>query len=380
MLHARGLEDVYPTTLSDVYPVTALTATPQAGELGFGFKIPNPINVVKDVGKATVGAAKGVGKGIVKAGEATVKIGGKVVDLAILPFDAMVKLSVKLANMMCNMPPALQVSTAMAAGAAAGKPMSPQEAQQFNRMFCSLARQMKSGGIKSAKDLANFKKMLPIATKIGMEAGNMAMRQSMQGMSAGLQQQMAAGGASPAERAAAQQMTGFAELDALLDQSAKELANVDTPKQAFNKGVKAGRGFFSRTARKALQNVAAQGVANVTARKVAETISPPPSPPAPGMPPPPAPPPSPKVQEKAQAAALQTMVNVLKKQGNLAAIEGILENLAAGGQVQLVAKFRATGKFSGAPVSPRGKYGLLLALSGAGLVTGSVLAYRASRA
>jgi len=366
MLHAPGLTDVYPET-----------AGPLASQLGFGFKLPNPINVVKDVGKGAVDVAKDVGKGIVKAGEATVKIGGKVVDLALLPFDLMIKLSVKLANMICRMPPELQISAAMAAGAAAGKPMNPQEAQQFNRMFCSLAQQMKAGGIKSAKDLANFKKMLPIATKMGMEAGNMAMKQSMSSMSAGLQQQMAAAGAPPAEQVAAQQVTGVAELNALLDQSEKELKNVESPQQAFKKGARAGRGFL-KTARRSLQRVAAEGVANVAARKAEEKFAPvapaPPAPPAVK----PTPPKSRKAQEAAQAAALQTMVNVLKKQGNTRAIQGILENLAAEGQTRLVAKFRATGTFGAPPVSKNVKRGILLGLTGLAVGTGAYLTMRST--
>lgn len=238
------------------------------GALGFSF--PNPIKAVESIGKgavkgvkaagrATAKAAATVGKGAIAAGKFTVKIGGKVVDVALMPFTVMLRISKKLANVLCAMPPATFAAAASAGSSAAGAPMNPQQSAQFRKVFCSVASALEKGQIKNARDLANFKKMLPVAMKVATEGAKVAQQQALQKVQQGMQQKLNEAQVPPEVQAAAQQMEGFAEIEALLDASANDVRNISrTMKTAVKQGRRAATQMLKGKAKEALADVTAE--------------------------------------------------------------------------------------------------------------------------
>lgn len=208
------------------------------------------VNVVKE-------AANLAGQGLLKVGQITVKLGGKILDLALLPFNAMLKICLKIGDLMCALPPQTLAMVGAAAGASMGAPVPPQQVMALRESFCSTLQTVKSSGFKNIKDVVKLSKMIPIALKIVTEIPKVTQQMQMQAQSQGAAQQLQQQGASPPEAAAVEQVVGAAEIDGLLDATAQQLNQLPRDLTSAKKsGQQAVKNVFKALGR--------QGVAQMT--------------------------------------------------------------------------------------------------------------------
>lgn len=174
----------------------------------------NPIKAVKKAAKGAASVGKSAFRTAKKAGSAVAKVGKFAVNLAALPLKETLKLSVKLGNIVCSLPPGVTV----AAGAAAGLP--PQGAVAAQKQFCGAVKAAKSGNIK---DLVNVKNILPVMMKMGTKAATAELQSRM---SAAMKSQ----GIPSTTQAAIKQAAGVEGINQLLDQQLKTLKKIPRAK------------------------------------------------------------------------------------------------------------------------------------------------------
>lgn len=279
-----GFTGAYTTGEIDALINETLNGYYMGAHLGLSWGDLNPVKHAKNAGKAVVkageaavGAAKDVGKaigkGAMEVGKFTAKIGGKVVDFALLPFNVMLDISMKLADLVCNkIPPQVFVAGAMAGGAAMGAPMNPQQAAMLRTAVCTTAKALKDGKITKVQDLTKPKKLLHLGTVAASQAMKIAQSQAMQGMNTGMVQGMMQQGQqqgqppTEAEMVAAEQIESGAEIAALLDEGIAEFDKLPADaNKAIEAGKKLGKQLMSKKFRPALQQAAGEMVGDAAA-------------------------------------------------------------------------------------------------------------------